>query len=425
MIRIDTPLFFFYHASFLLTPIIEETMAAQAHSINKKNIFALTLVHFMGDFYNSFTMPLLPAFMDKLSLTLTQVGILTGTMRFLAFIVQPSVGYFADRYETRSFALGGLLLTALFIPLAGIAPSFFVLILFLAAGSVGSSMFHPSVTGMVPVYGGRHAGLSMSIFNTGGTLAFGVGPLFITWFVARFGLSAMPATMLIGWGALIFLFRILPVPGNEGLNYNGFFSSLKQTLGQVWQSILLIWLVMVLRAVVGQSFLTFTPVFLAEKGYSLISVGSAIAIFVVAGTVSGLVAGFLSDRTGYKPIFYISHGLMTPALIILLYLPGNWVFLGAFAAGFFVLASLPVGVVLAQKLAPLGKSMVASLMMGFAYGLGGVFSPLIGKLADIFSIEIVLLYVSFIPLLSLVMIFFFPDVSPQKKLPISKQRSLS
>ena len=33
----------------------------------------------------------------------------------------------------------------------------------------------PAVTGMVPLYAGNKAGLSMSVFNTGGTLAFGVG----------------------------------------------------------------------------------------------------------------------------------------------------------------------------------------------------------------------------------------------------------
>ncbi|MDJ0915921.1 MAG: MFS transporter, partial [Desulfobacterales bacterium] len=171
---------------------------APPQQTNVKIIFALTLVHFMGDFYSSFIIPLMPAFIDKLSLSLAQVGIITGTVRFLAFIVQPSVGYVADRYPTRFFALGGLLFTVLFIPMSGLAPTFVTLTVVLALGSIGSSMFHPSITGMVPVYGGRNSGFSMSIFNTGGTLAFGIGPIFITWFVAQYGLSAMPATMLIG-----------------------------------------------------------------------------------------------------------------------------------------------------------------------------------------------------------------------------------
>ncbi len=34
---------------------------------------------------------------------------------------------------------------------------------------------------MVANYAGRHFGFSMSIFNIGGTLAFGLGPLFIAY----------------------------------------------------------------------------------------------------------------------------------------------------------------------------------------------------------------------------------------------------
>jgi FSR family fosmidomycin resistance protein-like MFS transporter len=381
---------------------------------NVKIIFALTLVHFMGDFYSSFIAPLLPAFVDKLSLSMAQVGIMIGIMRFLAFIVQPSIGYVADRYPTRSFALGGLLLTVLFIPLTGLSPSFFVLTLLLAFGSVGSSMFHPSITGMVPVYAGRNSGFSMSIFNTGGTLAFGIGPLFITWYVARYGLSTMPVTMLIGLGALIFLYRVLPMPEDQDLKTSGFINSLKDTLGEVWQAVLLIWCVMVLRAIVGQSFMTFMPVLLAQKGYPLVAVGVVTSLFVVAGSLSGLTAGYLADKTGFKPIFYWTHGLMTPALLLFLNLSGSWIYIGAFTAGLFVLATLPLGVVMAQELAPRGRSMVASLMMGFAYGLGGVISPVIGKLSDLFSIQTVLLYVAFIPLLTLVIIFFFPDVGSKK-----------
>jgi FSR family fosmidomycin resistance protein-like MFS transporter len=376
-----------------------------------KVILALTLVHFTGDFYNSFIMPLLPVFVDKLSLTLTQVGIVTGIVRLLAFIVQPSVGYFADRHPTRIFALGGLLMTAVFIPLAGLAGSFAVLILCLALGSFGSSMFHPAATGLVPLYGGRRAGFSMSVFNTGGTLAFGVGPVFIAWYVQRFGLTAVPATMLIGLAVLGWLYRIVPTPEAEGLRYSGFLSSLRETLGKVWKPILLIWLVMVLRSVVGQSFLTFMPVHLAAQGHRLVAVGGVISLFVVAGTSSGLAAGYLSDRIGFKPVFYFTHLLMTPALLMFLHASGVWIYFGAFAAGLFVLASLPVGVVMAQSLAPRGRSMVASLMMGFAYGLGGAFSPLIGWLADVYAIERVLQAVALIPLLTVVLIFFFPTTS--------------
>ena len=382
---------------------------------NFKVILALSLVHFTGDFFSSFTTPLFPLFIQKLNLSLTQIGIIAGLSRFLAFIVQPSVGYLADRYQTRGFVLGGLLLPIVFIPLSGLAPSFMILLPCIAIGSIGSSMFHPSVTGMVPLYAGRNAGLSMSIFNTGGTLSFALGPLFITWYAATFGLEAVPATMLIGITIAIYLYFVVPKPRSEGLRDQGFFGTIRETLGDVWKPILFIWIVMVLRSIVGQSFLTFMPVFYVNKGYSLVSGGMIYSLFALAGTASGIIAGYTSDRIGFKSIFLVTHALMSPALLLLLYLPGNWIYPGAILAGFFTLATMPLGVVMAQTLAPRGRSMVASLMMGLAFGLGGIISPVIGKLADLFSIQQVLFWVALIPLLSLGMIMHFPKVGGQLK----------
>jgi len=110
----------------------------------------------------------MPAFVSKLSLSMAQVGMLTGIIRLLSFVVQPLVGYLADRYQTRLFILTGLMLSVVFIPFSGVATGFWSLLLVLGIGSIGSSMFHPSVTGMVPVYSGSKKGVAMSIFNTGG-----------------------------------------------------------------------------------------------------------------------------------------------------------------------------------------------------------------------------------------------------------------
>jgi FSR family fosmidomycin resistance protein-like MFS transporter len=385
------------------------------HRTDVRILFALTLVHFTGDLYSSIISPLFPLFVEKLDLSMAKVGIIAGTARLLAFIVQPSVGYLADRYQSRGFILGGLLLTVVFLPLSGIAPAFWALLLCVSLGSIGSSMFHPPVTGMIPLYAGRNAGMSMSVFNTGGTLAFSTGPIFITWYAAAFGLEALPAVMVFGLAAAVYLYFAVPAPESEGLRHLGFFGSLKESLGAAWKPIALIWSVMMLRAVVGQSFLTFMPVLYVNRGYSLVSAGVMFSLFTLAGAVSGLVAGYLSDRIGFKPIFVTTHVLMTPALLVLLHLPGSWVYAGAALAGFFVMASLPLGVVMAQELAPKGRSMVASLMMGFAYGLGGAVTPVVGKLADLFSIQQVLFWTALVPLLTIVLIAFFPAAGKHER----------
>jgi FSR family fosmidomycin resistance protein-like MFS transporter len=378
-------------------------------------LFALTLVHFTGDFYASFINPLLPVFVEKFSLSLAQVGLITGISRFLAFVVQPSVGYLADHYRTRMFVLGGPLLATVFIPLAGIAPAFSVLLIFIAFGSIGTSMFHPTCAGMVSTYAGRHFGFSMSIFNMGGTLAFGVGPLFISYFVGSYGLERSPFTMIFGLMVLALLLKITPPPQVEGLRNLGFIGSIRETFGTVWKSIILIWLVMVLRSFVGQSFLTFIPVLYAKEGYSLISIGAIVSLFTLAGAMSGLLAGHLSDRIGYKPIFFVTLSLTTPSLYLLLVLRGNWVYLGTFLSGFFILATLPLGVAMAQELAPRGRSMVSSLMMGLAFGLGGMMAPLTGKLADVFSIRSVLVSLAIIPLATVSLVHLLPEINMKRR----------
>ena len=50
-------------------------------SADAKVIFGFFLVHFIGDLYISFVNPLLPVFVEKFSLTLTQVGLMVGISR--------------------------------------------------------------------------------------------------------------------------------------------------------------------------------------------------------------------------------------------------------------------------------------------------------------------------------------------------------
>ena len=192
----------------------------------------------------------------------------------------------------------------------------------------------------------------------------------------------------------------------------GFLETLRQTLGSVWQPILLIWIVMVVRALVGQSLMTFMPVLWVQKGHTIVSAGALFSIFTISGTVAGILCGHLSDRMGYKRLLWISHGLMTPFLLVFLMVSGKWIYPATVFAGGFNMASLPLGVVMAQKIAPRGRSMVASLMMGLAFGTGGIFSPIVGKLGDIFTIQSVLMILVCIPVLSLIPIYFLPEIGP-------------
>ncbi len=393
--------------------LIQARAAGSETPFSLKAIFALCLIHFTGDLYTAFLLPLLPVLVEKLSLTLVQAGFITALSRVLAFIIQPSVGYLADRHRTRLFILGGPLIVSIFYPLLGVAPSFGFVLLFTALGAMGTSIFHPTAAGMVPPFAGRQQGLSMSFFGLGGTTAFAVGPLLAAYWVSRYGLEALPWTCIYGLAAVALLLVITPTPLGEELKGLGPIQAVKEALGETWRAMALLWLLMVLRAFVSQSFMTFMPIQLAQKGYTLVSIGGILGVYTAAGALSGLVAGHLSDRIDFKPIFYVTFFLATPALYAFLFLPGQWVYLGSLATGFMVLATLPVSVIMAQELAPRGRSMASSLMMGFAYGTGGFLTPLTGKLAEIYSLPSVLSAVAVIPLLTLFLIHRLPDKIPR------------
>jgi FSR family fosmidomycin resistance protein-like MFS transporter len=385
---------------------------ARPHGLDRadvKVIFALTLIHFTGDFYISFINPLLPVLADRFTLSLAQVGLLAGMMKVLAFVVQPAVGYFADRYRSRIFILGGPMLSLVFIALIGLASSYPMLLLFISLASIGGSMFHPSVAGMIAGYAGRHFGFSMSIFNMGGTLAFGIGPLIVAYAVAGFGLPVLLWTAIPGFALMVVLFRIVPPPRGEGLRGQGFLGAVRTAFGEVWKAVLLIWVVMVLRAFATQSFLAFIPIFYAREGHSLVSIGFVISLFTVAGAMSGVVAGHLSDRIGYKPIYYATFVLATPCMILMLLLQGAWVYVAATAAGGLLFSTQALGIVMAQKLAPRGKSMVSSLMMGLAMGVGGMLIPVVGRIADLYTLPTVLYGLAVVPILCTGLVYFFPE----------------
>ena len=68
--------------------------------------------------------------------------------------------------------------------------------------------------------------------------------------------------------------------------------------------------------------------------------------------------------------------------------------------GFLLQSTLPVNVTFGQMIAPISAATVSSLMMGFAWGTGGLSVPFVGMLADRIGIESALVVMAFMPLLA-------------------------
>lgn len=380
-----------------------------SEAIDKKAIFALFLVHFSGDFYLSFVRPLLPVLADKFSLNLTEVGVITAVTTLMAFLIQPVFGFLADRYQPRQILLISSLVGAVCIPLAGVVPAFMIVLVLIGLGSISSAIYHPTAAGMVSVFAGQHAGFSMSIFGLGGTLGFTLGPLVAATFVTVYGLNRLPMTTLFGFMVFLSLMVLIPNPDGEGNKKKESLRAVRDSIGKVWKPVALIWILAVSRGFVEQSVQTFIPVLYSTEGYSLVSVGALISLFTVGGSFSAIVCGHLVDRIGFKPVYYFSFTMSSPFLLLFIHGIGGWVYPLAFVSGFLMLATLFPGVALAQQIAPNNRSLVSSIVMGFAMGTSGVLMPLAGRVADSFGIRPVLSCIAVIPFAAVIAVRYLPD----------------
>jgi FSR family fosmidomycin resistance protein-like MFS transporter len=131
---------------------------------------------------------------------------------------------------------------------------------------------------------------------------------------------------------------------------------------------------------------------------------------VAAGTIIG---GPLGDRYGRKNIIWISILGVTPFTLLLPYAPLEGVAILTVIIGLILASAFSAIVVYAQELVPGKVGMIAGLFFGLAFGLAGIGSAVLGKLADLTSVVFVFQVCSFLPLLGL-LTGFLPDLEKGK-----------
>jgi FSR family fosmidomycin resistance protein-like MFS transporter len=143
----------------------------------------------------------------------------------------------------------GPVLAVSMLSLVGLAPSTVVLALILMVGGLGTAAFHPPAAALAHRLGGDSPGLSMSVYITGGTLGFSLGPLMFAPFAQRFGLAWTPLLAIPGLLVVaFFLSRVPPMPLHP--SSSGGFGALRPYA----KSLTLLYLIVVLRTLAAISF---------------------------------------------------------------------------------------------------------------------------------------------------------------------------
>ncbi len=339
----------------------------------------LAFAHFTVDAYSSFFSPLLPLLVVKLHLSLTQVGGLVALAAVSSSFAQPLWGWISDRLRRPWFVAFGPVVAAIFLSGVGLAPSYAALVALLMVGGLGVSAFHPQAAVLAGELGERRS-LAMSIFITGGTLGFALGPLFAVTVAGRFGLghtwlAALPG-LALALGLLAWFARV------KARAASGAARPALAELRPVLKPLSLLYVVVVCRSAVSYGFMTFLPIHLHARGYPIALGGELTTAYLALGALGGFLGGWLSDRWGGRRVVVLSFLGATPLYFGFLALP-DAAGLVALVTGSLVLqASLPVNVVLGQELSPRHSSVISSLLMGAAWGVGALLVEPIGALSD-------------------------------------------
>jgi FSR family fosmidomycin resistance protein-like MFS transporter len=361
-------------------------------------VLVLAATHFLVDGYGNILSPLLPLLITELNLSLAGAGTLQMCFQLSNSVSQLGFGLLADRSRPRGLLLAGPLIGVTMVPLIGLAPSAWILAVFLVLGGLGGAAFHPPAAALVHRYAGERRGLAMSFHITSGTLGQAMAPLAFAPFVQFYGLGATP-WLMIPAVALLAGWLLRKVPAFDRLHDSGpqgGFSALRPYA----KPLALLYAIVVLRTLTATSFATFVPIMLTRRGMTLAEAGTAVSIYLVAIGAGGFFGGPVADRFGARLVIMISLLAAVPFLAFAPALHG-WPFVAILALGGFLLQStLPVNVTFGQTIAPISAATVSSLMMGFAWGTGGLVVPFVGMLADRIGLERTLMTMSFVPLLA-------------------------
>lgn len=358
----------------------------------------LTLGHLTVDSYSSFFSPLLPLLVRKLDLSLTLVGTLVALSSVASSFSQPLFGLLSDRMRRPWFVAFGPLMAAIFMSALGLAPSYAALVGLLMLAGLGVAAFHPQAAVLASQVSGRPH-VSMALFITGGTIGFSIGPMFAVGIVSAFGLDRTWIAVIPGLVSsmllLVWLVRMPPRPRHEAKGVP------IRELRPVARPLSLLYFATVSRSAVSYGFMTFLPLYLTARGFTLQQSGLLLSCYLLLGATGGFCGGWLSDRIGGHRVLVSSFVVSAPLYAAFLLLPDRFglpcVILGSFA----LQSSLAMNVVLGQQLSPRHSSTISSLLMGAAWGMGALLIGPIGALADHYGLHAALASLSCLLVLGL------------------------
>lgn len=384
-------------------------------------LFTISFTHLLNDMLQSVIPAIYPLMKQNFHLSFTEIGLITFTFQLTASLLQPFVGHYTDKTpRPYSLAIGmGFTLTGL-ISLS-LASSFIAILVSVSLIGMGSSVFHPESSRVAHLASGGKKGLAQSIFQLGGNAGSAIGPLLAALIIVPHG------QFHIIWFALAAILGII-VLVRVGTWYKGHLNwkmKSKAVAAPITHKVLpksrIITSLAILLVLIFSKYFymasmsSYFTFYLIEKFHVPVQQATIhLFIFLAAVAAGTLIGGPLGDRFGRKYIIWISILGAAPFTLLLPYANLFWCGVLSVIIGVIIASAFSAILVYATELVPGKVGMIAGLFFGFAFGMGGLGSAVLGKLADITSVIYVFKVCAFLPLIGIIT-GFLPEIEHRKK----------
>jgi FSR family fosmidomycin resistance protein-like MFS transporter len=393
--------------------IREELEQAPAFAV----LSAVSIAHLLNDAIQSLIPAIYPILKSAFRLTFTEIGLITLVLQLTSSLLQPLVGLYTDRRSTPYSLVAGMCSTLVGLILLAFARNLPTILIAAGMVGVGSSVFHPESSRVARMASGGQHGLAQSLFQVGGNFGSSLGPLLAAFIVVPNGQSSLAWASLLALAAIALLFRIGRWYGERrpagavalARGSKQLAPGLTQRRVNVSLTILA---VLIFSKYVYLASLTSYYIFFLMSKFDVALRNAQILLFVFLAAVAAgtIIGGPVGDRYGRKYVIWVSILGVFPFTFALPYANLFWTAVLSILIGLILASAFSAILVYAQELVPGRVGTIAGIFFGFAFGVAGLGAALLGRLADLTSIDYVYRVCSYLPLLGL-LTAFLPNVS--------------
>lgn len=372
---------------------------------------ALSGGHGAVDFASGAVPALLPFLAERFDLgyAATAAVMLAATMA--SSLVQPAFGLLSDRRGAMWLLPAGVLVAGTGIALAGLAPSYPLVLAAVFLGGIGVAAYHPEGAKFASFASGRRRASGMALFNTGGNLGYALGPIVVTPVVLGLGLTGTLAAslpILAAGGALVLALPYLRTVHPEARGRP------PATGEDRPRAMLLLVGVILLRSFTWFGLITFVPLWVISLGGTKAEGNRLLSLMLLSGVAGALAVGPIADRVGLRRTLLWTTVALPPLVLTFVYVGGLVGGVAVMLVGVCVVGTFGVVMVLSQSYLPQHVAMASGLNVGLAVGLGGIAAVALGALADAIDLRTALTVCAVTPLVAAALVLLLPTSAARR-----------